>query len=77
MKKAYQCDTCKGFNFYNKPTKCPVCDCDNEMCDECANDFLCPTCFSMREQGLLKATPLYEGGDLVGWERWRVTHVAR
>lgn len=65
MKIAYQCETCGHYN----PTYPVECICGKEMCNSCANDFLCPTCFALKEKWQLKAKPIYEEGELAGWEK--------
>ena len=69
MKKFYQCNTCKGFD-YVKPVKCSVCS--NEMCDLCANEYLCPVCFELKEQNKLLAEPIFEDGYLIGWTKNKI-----
>ena len=67
MKIGELCETCGTFNEGNlKVAECPVCG--NDVCDSCANDFLCPSCYARKEVWTLNATPIYEEGELVAWE---------
>ena len=68
MKFGELCETCNRFNEGLYPVvECPICG--RDMCNYCANDFLCPECFELKENNQLHATPLYEDGELYSWKR--------
>lgn len=60
------CESCNEWNRGRYSViECSVCK--NDMCNLCANYFLCPSCLEKRENGKLEAIPEFEQGNLIGW----------
>lgn len=62
------CESCNEFNRGRySVVECSICE--NDMCNLCGNDFLCPNCFEKKKNGTLGADPEIEGGFLTGWRK--------
>lgn len=70
MKIGYLCESCSHFTeSTGDVVMCPCCE--KDMCNSCANDFLCKNCQIKEKDGSLykQFKKVFEDGEFSNWER--------